>query len=78
MESQAASCYDVTTAFSICAGVMAANNQEEGELEGSPERDQGPRETGPYILRNLIEDLPLSADGESQDIDINCVEYLGT
>ncbi|KAH8815843.1 hypothetical protein F5884DRAFT_696562 [Xylogone sp. PMI_703] len=35
-----------------------------------------PAETGPFVLRTLIEDLPLSADGDRDDIEINCVEYL--
>ena len=34
-------------------------------------------ETGPYVLRNLLEDLPLSADGDRDDIEITCVEFLG-
>ncbi|APA10477.1 hypothetical protein SS1G_07013 [Sclerotinia sclerotiorum 1980 UF-70] len=33
-------------------------------------------ENGPYVLRSLIEDLPLSADGDRTDIEINCVEFL--
>ncbi|KAK8058694.1 hypothetical protein PG994_009142 [Apiospora phragmitis] len=36
-------------------------------------------ETGPYVLRTLLKDIPLSADGgNDDDIKINCVEYLGT
>lgn len=34
-------------------------------------------ETGPYVLRTLLEDLPLSADGERDGIEITCVEFLG-
>ena len=34
-------------------------------------------ETGPYVLRALLEDLPLSADGDRADIEITYVEYLG-
>ncbi|KAK7935131.1 hypothetical protein PG985_000626 [Apiospora marii] len=34
-------------------------------------------ETGPYVLRTLLKDVPLSADGgNDDDIKINCVEYL--
>lgn len=36
-----------------------------------------PIETGPYVLRNLLEDVPLSADGDHESIRINCVEFLG-
>ncbi|TGJ78107.1 hypothetical protein E0Z10_g10660 [Xylaria hypoxylon] len=31
---------------------------------------------GPYILRTLFADVPLSEDGSRDDIKINCVEYL--
>ena len=34
-------------------------------------------EIGPFVLRSLLEDLPLSADGDRDDIEINCVEFLG-
>jgi hypothetical protein len=39
-------------------------------------RNQRP-EAGPFVLRSLLEDLPLSADGDKNDIEINCVEFLG-
>ncbi|KAI1827869.1 hypothetical protein F4861DRAFT_535697 [Xylaria intraflava] len=32
--------------------------------------------TGPYVLRTLFADIPLSEDGSRDDIKINCVEYL--
>ena len=36
-------------------------------------------ETGPYVLRTLLKDVPLSADGgNDDDVKINCVEYLGS
>ncbi|KAI1505869.1 hypothetical protein F5X99DRAFT_366377 [Biscogniauxia marginata] len=31
---------------------------------------------GPYVLRTLFADVPLSEDGTRDDIKINCVEYL--
>ncbi|KAL7625547.1 hypothetical protein AAE478_004767 [Parahypoxylon ruwenzoriense] len=31
---------------------------------------------GPFVLRTLFADLPLSEDGTRDDIKINCVEYL--
>ncbi|RAL60791.1 hypothetical protein DID88_009896 [Monilinia fructigena] len=40
------------------------------------ERKRKVPENGPYVLRSLIEDLPLSADGDRTDIEINCVEFL--
>ena len=40
-------------------------------------RRQAAAETGPFVLRALLEDLPLSAEGDRDDIEINCVEFLG-
>lgn len=37
-----------------------------------------PAETGPFVLRALLEDIPLSAEGDRDNIEINCVEFLGT
>ena len=53
---------------------MDANDP--GELPSSSV-DRAIPETGPYVLRTLIEDLPLSADGDRDDIEITCVEFLG-
>ncbi|OAQ68315.2 TGF beta receptor associated protein 1 [Pochonia chlamydosporia 170] len=42
------------------------------------------REDGPYILRPLLEHVPLTSDGSDSDVKINCVEfydgnlYIGT
>lgn len=35
-------------------------------------------QTGPFVLRTLLDDVPLSADGDREDIEIRCVEFLGT
>ncbi|KAM0518285.1 hypothetical protein ACHAPS_007809 [Verticillium nonalfalfae] len=50
-----------------------------------PVKEQSPRQLdlarlqdGPYVLRTLLEDVPLSADGPVTDVKINCVEYFGT
>ncbi|KAI0169500.1 hypothetical protein GGR52DRAFT_469835 [Hypoxylon sp. FL1284] len=32
--------------------------------------------TGPFVLRTLFADVPLSEDGTKDDIKVNCVEYL--
>ncbi|OBT51262.1 hypothetical protein VE04_09193, partial [Pseudogymnoascus sp. 24MN13] len=32
-------------------------------------------ERGPYVLKTLLKDVPLSADGDREDIVINCIEY---
>lgn len=34
-------------------------------------------ETGPYILRPLLDEVSLSADGSEATAKINCVEYYG-
>ncbi|KAK1760928.1 transforming growth factor-beta receptor-associated protein 1 [Echria macrotheca] len=31
---------------------------------------------GPYVLRPLLQSVPLSADGDTDDTKINCVDYL--
>ena len=53
---------------------MASNDQE---VRLSSTKRYEAHETGPFILRSLIEDLPLSADGDQDGIEINCVEFLG-
>ncbi|KAI0433334.1 hypothetical protein F5Y09DRAFT_299162 [Xylaria sp. FL1042] len=37
---------------------------------------QGVPGAGPYVLRTLFADVPLSEDGSRDDVKINCVEYL--
>ena len=39
-------------------------------------RKRESRETGPYVLRPLLENVPLSGEGDRDDIEINCVEFL--
>ncbi len=46
-------------------------------VAGSKKRRLAAPETGHFVLRSLIEDVPLSAEGEKDDIEINCVEFLG-
>ncbi|KAM0327711.1 hypothetical protein ACHAQA_006006 [Verticillium albo-atrum] len=48
-----------------------------------PDKEQSPGELdltrlqdGPYVLRTLLDDVPLSADGPSENVKINCVEYF--
>ncbi|KAF7902083.1 uncharacterized protein EAF01_007381 [Botrytis porri] len=53
---------------------MASNDAE--DISNSRKRKRRVQENGPYVLRSLIEDLPLSADGDRTDIEINCVEFL--
>lgn len=37
---------------------------------------QSSLESGPFVLRELISNIPLSAEGDLQDIVINCIEFL--
>lgn len=48
---------------------MASNSQ--GDKRSLKELD-----AGPFVLRTLFADVPLSEDGTRDDIKINCVEYL--
>ncbi|KAJ4389487.1 hypothetical protein N0V93_006956 [Gnomoniopsis smithogilvyi] len=32
--------------------------------------------TGPFVLRSLLDNVPLSEDGDNDDVKINCVDYL--
>lgn len=46
-------------------------------LSGFRKRKRTPVETGPYVLRSLLADVPLSAEGDNEDLEITCVEFLG-
>lgn len=50
---------------------------KEIEETSSRKRTRAAPETGPFVLRSLLQDLPLSAEGDRDDIEINCVEFLG-
>lgn len=47
------------------------------KVAGSKKRRLTAPETGPFVLRSLLEDVPLSAEGDNKNIQINCVEFLG-
>jgi hypothetical protein len=51
--------------------------EEKESDEHSKKRKRTIPETGPYVLRSLLNDLPLSAEGDRDDIEINCVEFYG-
>ncbi|KAK8136947.1 transketolase [Apiospora sp. TS-2023a] len=54
---------------------MASDVQDAKKLPRKPTYSN--LETGPYVLRTLLKDVPLSPDGGTDDdIKINCVEYL--
>lgn len=48
------------------------------EETSSRKRKRAAPETGPFVLRSLLQEVPLSAEGDRDDIEINCVEFLGT
>ncbi|KAG6287470.1 hypothetical protein E4U09_006138 [Claviceps aff. purpurea] len=50
---------------------MASDNEEPCTRSGEQLRN----ETGPYILRPLLDEVSLSADGSEATAKINCVEY---
>ncbi|KAI0834158.1 hypothetical protein F5Y06DRAFT_175602 [Hypoxylon sp. FL0890] len=48
-------------------------------MASDPQGDKRPLKelgVGPFVLRTLFADVPLSEDGTRDDIKINCVEYL--
>lgn len=46
--------------------------------QGSSENDRRAQPmTGPFVLRTLLDNVPLSEDGDDDDVKINCVDYLG-
>jgi hypothetical protein len=49
-------------------------------LQGSTRSRGGRRallESGPFVLQTLLEDVPLSVEGDSRDVEIKCVELHG-
>ena len=46
------------------------------EASTTPAQPNAP-DLGPFVLKALLEDVPLSADGDEDNIVINCVEYFG-
>lgn len=44
---------------------------------GSPEGARHELMTGPFVLRTLLDNVPLSEDGDDEEFKINCVDYLG-
>ncbi|CAA9960980.1 GimC Prefoldin chaperonin cofactor [Pyrenophora teres f. maculata] len=61
-----------------CLRIMAEATSQSQSVRRKPPQH------GPYILRKLVANLPLSADGDSADVRITCVEvwngnlYVGT
>jgi hypothetical protein len=38
-------------------------------------RKIAPPDPGPYVLRNVLDDIPLKAEDDQEDVFITCVEY---
>lgn len=38
-------------------------------------RRLSPPEPGPYVLRNVLEDIPLATEQGAEEVSITCVEY---
>ncbi|RBQ74972.1 hypothetical protein FVER14953_07380 [Fusarium verticillioides] len=55
---------------------MTSDGSGDGPSITSPGLTSTSREVGPYVLRTLLDEVPLSADGSKDDIKINCVDYL--
>ena len=47
------------------------------EASATRERSGQPVSIGPYTLRPLMDNVPLSAEGQNTDIVITCVEFWG-
>jgi vacuolar protein sorting-associated protein 3 len=46
-------------------------------FDGGPRKRRkiSPPEPGPYVLRNVLDDIPLKADDSQEEVSITCVEY---
>jgi len=60
---------------------IAMDSEAQSGASTSPAEPQRPTrpalETGPFVLRPLLQDVPLSAEGTDENIRINCVDYHG-
>lgn len=55
---------------------MASDAQDDERAQEEPSETS--LESGPFVLRTLLNHVPLSADGDKDDdVKINCVDYLG-
>lgn len=54
---------------------MTSNTPSQAGASNAP--GLPPLEAGPFVLRTLLDEVPLSPDGPIDEIKINCVDYLG-
>jgi len=73
--------YQLEPAAQLSIGKKPQHASMAAETRGSPpEPAIGRRASlgdGPFVLRPLLEDVPLAADGSPDDVKINCVDYFG-
>ncbi|KAF9870819.1 hypothetical protein CkaCkLH20_11718 [Colletotrichum karsti] len=55
---------------------MASEDPDDQRSSASGSFDAISRSDGPFVLRTLLDEVPLSADGAADGVKINCVEYL--
>lgn len=56
---------------------MTSEDPDDQRSSASGSSDAMARNEGPFVLRTLMDEVPLSADGAGDGVKINCVEYLG-
>lgn len=56
---------------------MGFDPQSKGAASASSQGAMQELQGGPFVLRTLLHDVPLSEDGDNDSIKINCVDYLG-
>lgn len=56
---------------------MGLDSQSSDAAAASPQGAKQELQTGPFVLRTLLDNVPLSEDGDHDSIKINCVDYLG-
>jgi vacuolar protein sorting-associated protein 3 len=57
--------------------VQSLHNMSDEANGPASKRHLAALEPGPYVLRPLLTDVPLSTDGGNHNIKITCVDYLG-
>lgn len=70
--------HDHESTIALGFRVFFPSMEEKEELASSKKRKRNSAvETGPFVLRSLLADVPLSAEGNGDDLEITCVEFLG-
>lgn len=56
---------------------LDSQSSDAAAAAASPRGAKQELQTGPFVLRTLLDNVPLSEDGDHDSIKINCVDYLG-